>query len=121
MAVERAAGRTESESGKGHRQNVGHGRKGQNTTMRHARMTIVIIGWHLFDGFAGLIDQNLLGLATGANGDLHQPLNGGRCNVVKRRDGDMEEEGKNSDKPSCPMTDGLEGLAVDICPSAHKT
>lgn len=99
----------------------GGGRQSENAAMAHAGVAIVVVGRHLFDGFAAFVHQHLLGFAAGADRDLHQPLNGGRREVVERRDGDMEEEGEERNEADGPVTDRCKRNAVDMCPHDHES
>jgi len=81
---------------------------------------MMVFGRYLFDGFATFVHQDLFGLATRTDCDLHQPLNGGRCEIVKCRDSDVEKQGKKRHDARGPVTDHLERDSVDICPQDHN-
>lgn len=78
------------------------------------------VGGCRFDGFTVFIQKDLFGFAAGADRNFHQTLNGGGCEVVERRNGDMEEEGKERHETGGPATDRSERSAVDMCPHDHE-
>lgn len=103
------------------RSKVDCGGKCQRPAMVHAGVAIMIVWYSRACPLAAGVDGDLLRLPAGADRDLHQPLHGRRGHIIKRGNGDMEQQRQKRDHPGSTVSNRPERVAAEICPRFHET